>query len=166
MFPLSVPSYCRILLTIALLACQSTAAYDSSSMQFHPDGRVLQIEYSKDAVKKGGPIGAYRCKDGVVIIAVRKAPASKFLVKPLQKVFQVDKNIVIAATGLLFDASVIVNVAKRICSQYRTVYCDDIPVESLCEDLSEIMHKQVTAGTRDGHYFDQIIDNMVVDDRL
>ena len=127
-----------------LLSSESlTSAYDSSSMQYHPDGRVLQIEYSKDAVKKGSPIGAYRCKDGVVIIAVRKAPISKFLVNPLQKIFKVDSNIIIAATGLLFDANVIVDVAKRICLQYRTVYCDEIPVESLCEDLSEIMHKQV-----------------------
>lgn len=118
-------------------------AYDSSSMQFHPDGRVLQIEYSKDAVKKGGPIGAYRCRDGIVIIAVRKAPKSKFLVNPLQKVFQIDSNIMIAGTGLLFDANVIVDVAKRISLQHRSIYCDEIPVESLCEDLSEIMHKQV-----------------------
>jgi proteasome alpha subunit len=117
-------------------------AYDSSSMQYHPDGRVLQIEYSKDAVKKGGPIGAYRCKDGIIVVAVRKSPMSKFLVHPMQKVFRIDSNIIIAATGLLFDASVIVDVAKRICLQHRNIYCDEMPVENLCEDLSEIMHKQ------------------------
>ena len=129
---------------LAVLAPQTVIhAYDSSSMQFHPDGRVLQIEYSKDAVKKGGPISAYRCNDGVVIIAVRKAPVSKFLVNPLQKVFQIDRGIMIAATGLLFDANVIVDVAKRISLQHRSIYSDDIPVESLSEELSEIMHKQV-----------------------
>ena len=67
----------------------------------------------------------------------------KFLVNPLQKVFQIDSNIVIAGTGLLFDANVIVDVAKRISFQHRSIFCDEIPVESLCEDLSEIMHKQV-----------------------
>ena len=118
-------------------------AYDSSSMQYHPDGRVLQIEYSKDAVKKGGPIGAYRCKDGIIVVAVRKSPISKFLVHPMQKVFRIDSNIIIAATGLLFDANVIVDVAKRICLQHRNIYCEEMPVENLCEDLSEIMHKQV-----------------------
>lgn len=118
-------------------------AYDSSSMQFHPDGRILQIEYSKDAVKKGGTLAAYKCNDGIVIVAVRKFPMSKFLVKPVQKIFQIDRHIVIAATGLLFDANAIADVAKRICIQYRNIYCDDMPVERVCEELSIIMHKQV-----------------------
>lgn len=132
------------LFLIILLASQGlTSAYDSSSMQFHPDGRVLQIEYSKDAVKKGGAIAAYRCKDGIVIVAFRKSPQSLFLAKPLQKVFKIDGNIVIAATGLLFDANIIIGVAKKICSQHRSIYCDEMPVENLCEEISQIMHKQV-----------------------
>lgn len=132
-----------LLLCCTLSFNRNINAYDSSSMQYHPDGRVLQIEYSKDAVKKGGPIGAYRCKDGIIVVAVRKSPISKFLVNPMQKVFTIDSNILIAATGLLFDANVIVDVAKRICLQHRNIYCDEMPVENLCEDLSEIMHKQV-----------------------
>jgi 20S proteasome alpha/beta subunit len=131
-----------LLLCFMLMFNTAVNAYDSSSMQYHPDGRVLQIEYSKDAVKKGGPIGAYRCKDGIIVVAVRKSPISKFLVHHMQKVFRIDSNIIIAATGLLFDASVIVDVAKKICLQHRNIYCDEMPVENLCEDLSEIMHKQ------------------------
>lgn len=132
-----------LLVCLALTHNTAIDAYDSSSMQYHPDGRVLQIEYSKDAVKKGGPIGAYRCKDGIIVVTVRKSPISKFLAHPMQKVFRIDSNIIIAATGLLFDANVIVDVAKRLCLQHRNIYCDEMPVENLCEDLSEIMHKQV-----------------------
>lgn len=134
----------RGLLLFSLLVCRRClAAYDSSSMQFHPDGRILQIEYSKDAVKKGGLISAYKCRDGIVITAVRKAPMSKFLVNQMQKIFTIDSNIVIAATGLLFDANLIVSIAKRICLQHKSIYCDEMPIENLCEELSEIMHKQV-----------------------
>lgn len=134
------------LLLLILLASQQgpTSAYDSSSMQFHPDGRVLQIEYSKDAVRKGGAIAAYRCKDGIIIVAFRKSPQSPFLAKPIQKVFKIDNNVVIAATGLLFDANILINVAKKICSQHRSIYCDEMPVENLCEEISQIMHKQVS----------------------
>lgn len=133
------------LLLLILLASQGlTSAYDSSSMQFHPDGRVLQIEYSKDAVRKGGAIAAYRCKDGIIIVAFRKSPRSPFLAKPIQKVFKIDNNVVIAATGLLFDANILINVAKKICSQHRSIYCDEMPVENLCEEISQIMHKQVS----------------------
>jgi 20S proteasome alpha/beta subunit len=134
------------LLLLILLASQGlTTAYDSSSMQFHPDGRVLQIEYSKDAVRKGGAIAAYRCKDGIIIVAFRKSPQSLFLAKPIQKVFKIDNNVVIAATGLLFDANILINVAKKICSQHRSIYCDEMPVENLCEGISQIMHKQVSS---------------------
>jgi 20S proteasome alpha/beta subunit len=86
--------------------------------------------------------GAFRCADGVVVIAARKKK-SKFLVKPHQKIFKINENILIAATGLLFDANAIIDVAKKISMQYRNMYCDEIPVESLCEELSTIMHKQV-----------------------
>jgi 20S proteasome alpha/beta subunit len=86
--------------------------------------------------------GAFRCADGVVVIAARKKK-SKFLVKSHQKIFKVNENILIAATGLLFDANAIIDVAKKISMQYRNIYCDEIPVENLCEELSTIMHKQV-----------------------
>lgn len=86
--------------------------------------------------------GAFRCLDGIVLIAARKKK-SKFLVKPIQKIFKINENILLAATGLLFDANAIADVAKKISMQYRNIYCDEIPVEYLCEELSTIMHKQV-----------------------
>jgi hypothetical protein len=53
---LLIHRYLRFAIFLSVLASM-IYAYDSSSMQFNPDGRILQIEYSKDAVKKGGPIG-------------------------------------------------------------------------------------------------------------
>ena len=53
---LLIHRYIRFAVFFSVLAL-TIYAYDSSSMQFNPDGRILQIEYSKDAVKKGGPIG-------------------------------------------------------------------------------------------------------------
>jgi 20S proteasome subunit alpha 3 len=70
-------------------------------------------------------------------------------VKPTQKLFRVDSHIVIAATGLLFDANAIVDLAERICRNYRSIYGDRMPVENLCDELAVVFHKQTkTASSR------------------
>ena len=119
-------------------------AYDKSALQFHPDGRVVMVEYAKSAVSKGEPIVGCRCSDGVILVCVRKAPMSKFLVRPVQKVFPMEQHIVVAATGLLFDAQKLLNQAKRQCVMHKNEFDETIPVEMLCEHLSSTLHRHTT----------------------
>ena len=122
-------------------------AYDKA-LQFHPNGRVLMVEYAKGAVSKGEPIVGCRCSDGVILVCVRKAPMSKFLVRPVQKVFPMEQHIVVAATGLLFDAQKLLNQAKRRCILHKNDYDETIPVEMLCEHLSSTLHRHTTGPGR------------------
>ena len=123
-------------------------AYDKTALQFHPDGRVLMVEYAKGAVSKGEPIVGCRCSDGVIIVCVRKAPMSKFLVRPVQKVFPMERHIVVAATGLLFDAQKLLNQAQRRCLLHKNDFDETIPVEMLCEYLSSTLHRHTTGSGR------------------
>ena len=46
--------------------------YDRTSTMFSPDGRLLQVEYAKKAVKQGTPSVGIACKDGVLLVADKK----------------------------------------------------------------------------------------------
>src|SRR3989338_8301360 len=98
--------------------------YDRASTMFSPDGRLLQVEYAKEAVKQGSTAIGVVCKDGVILIADKRV-ADKliefvfnkrdiflkkkkkrlkknfFFAKAEKKIFQVDKHIGATATGYI-----------------------------------------------------------------
>jgi len=109
-------------------------------MHFDPTGRILQVEYAKDAVNRGGPIIGIKCTDGIILVACRKDRFPVLQLNRIQKLFLIDDHICIAATGLLFDARVIIDFAKLICLEHRE-YCNSpIPIEKLIADLSQLTH--------------------------
>ena len=116
---------------------KSSNRYD----QFHPTGRVLQLDYAMEAVtRKGGPITAIRCTDGIIIVVARVLPRSSLQLQSDRKVFFVNKHICIAVTGLVFDANALIDFIKKKCVDYEVTYGSVIPVEVLCDDVSNVLH--------------------------
>ena len=120
-------------------------SYDSN-FQFHPTGRILQVENAKEAVNRGGPIIGMKCTDGILLVACRKDKFPVLHLNRLKKLFFVDDHICVAATGLLSDAGQVVEIAKYDSSKYRATYDDPIPIESLVADISSILHQLTRAG--------------------
>lgn len=130
-------------------AVSSSAGYDASTAQFHPSGRILQTEYAKRAVQqRGGPVCAVKCSDGILLSAARKVRNSKLVVESAKKVHFVDPHVCIAVSGFVFEATQLIDLAKQECASYREVYNSPIPVENLCDYLSNVLHML----TRDGRY--------------
>jgi proteasome alpha subunit len=44
-------------------------AYDRGTSLFSPDGRIYQVEYAREAVKRGAPSLGIRTAEGVVLAA-------------------------------------------------------------------------------------------------
>ena len=117
---------------IIILSTSNRGGYDHNTGQFDPTGRVLQLEYAKEAVKrKGIPIVAIRCNDGIILVGKKYLSSkSKLEARLPQKIFFVDNHICLGVTGLLFESKIIIEFAKKVCIDYKSVYGSSIPIEN------------------------------------
>lgn len=112
-------------------------AYDRGITVFSPDGRLFQVEYAREAVKRGTTTAGLKYKDGVVLL-IDKRITSK-LVEPtsIEKIFQIDDHIGCATSGLVADARALVEYA-RVTSQINMVtYSEKMPVELLVKKICD-----------------------------
>ncbi len=117
---------------------QGPAAYDRAITVFSPDGRLFQVEYAREAVKRGTTAVGIVYDKGV-ILAVDKNVTSKLIVpKSIEKIFQIDDHIGVATSGLVADARRLVEDARVRAQRNRLVYNQPISVNGLTRDLCDI----------------------------
>ena len=69
-------------------------AYDRAITVFSPDGRLFQVEYAREAVRRGATTAGVVYSNGVVLIADRRIPNPKLAeAASLEKIHQIDENI-------------------------------------------------------------------------
>ncbi len=118
---------------------QGPEAYDRSITLFSPDGRLFQVEYAREAVKRGATALGIRYCSGV-LLAVDKNITSKLLVSSSsQKLHKVDEHVVVATSGLVGDGRELVNTARLIATRNRLRYGELISIRSLTRMLSDKM---------------------------
>jgi len=111
--------------------------YDRAITVFSPDGRLFQVEYAREAVKRGTTSLGMKFKEGV-LLAVDKRITSKLIEpKSIEKIFQVDENIGIATSGLVADARVLVDRARVEAQVNRVTYGEPIDVELLVKKICD-----------------------------
>ena len=59
---------------------QQNAGYDRGITIFSPDGRLFQVEYAREAVKRGTTSLGIVSKDGVVLIVDKMKKYSKSMI--------------------------------------------------------------------------------------
>jgi proteasome alpha subunit len=117
---------------------QGPAAYDRAITVFSPDGRLFQVEYAREAVKRGTTAVGIIYDKGV-ILGVDKNVSSKLIVpKSIEKIFQIDEHIGVATSGLVADARRLVEDARVRAQRNRLVYSEPIGVLALTRDLCDI----------------------------
>ncbi|MEM7825248.1 MAG: archaeal proteasome endopeptidase complex subunit alpha [Candidatus Aenigmatarchaeota archaeon] len=103
-----------------------------------PDGRLFQVEYAKEAVKRGATCLGIVFKDGVLLATI-KPTASLMVSQSIEKIFKIDEHIGVVASGLLADARILSNQA-RIKAQVHTItYNEPIDVWSLAKVIGDRM---------------------------
>ncbi|NPA47121.1 MAG: archaeal proteasome endopeptidase complex subunit alpha [Thermococci archaeon] len=122
------------------------AGYDRAITVFSPDGRLFQVNYAREAVKRGATAVGVKWDDGVVL-AVEKRITSK-LIEPssYEKIFQIDEHIAAAPSGIIADARVLVDRARLEAQVYRLTYGEPVPLTVLVKKICDLKQAHTQYG--------------------
>lgn len=122
--------------------------YDRTIAVFSPDGRLFQVEYAKEAVKRGATTLGIVFKDGILLATVK--PTTALIVNSaLEKIFQIDDHVGAVAAGLLADARVLINQARVRAQVHKITYEEPIDVWGLARLIGDRMqYSTLIAGLR------------------
>ncbi|MGC8609356.1 MAG: archaeal proteasome endopeptidase complex subunit alpha, partial [Thermoplasmata archaeon] len=91
---------------------QGQMAYDRAITVFSPDGRLFQVEYAREAVKKGSTALGIKFKNGIVIISDKKIRSKLIEQNSLEKIQLIDDYVAAVTSGLVADARVLIDFAR------------------------------------------------------
>jgi len=89
----------------------ASRGYDMTPTMYSPDGRIYQVEYAIETVKRGAIAIGLQAKDGI-IIAVEEVARDLQVEDITQKNYQKEDHVGIAAAGYIPDARVLVDNAR------------------------------------------------------
>ena len=113
-------------------------AYDRAITIFSPEGRLYQVEYALELVKRGAPIVGVSCNEGVVL-AANETPESN-LEDPeyFRKIFQLDDHVASAIAGLSSDARILISQARVFCQSNKLLYDESVDIEILARRIGDM----------------------------
>ena len=110
--------------------------YDRAITIFSPDGRLYQVEYAIETVRRGTIAIGIRCKDGIVFAVEEKV--RKLQVSPsAQKIFQIDDHVGVVAAGYIPDARSQVDKARFFSQSNHLIYDVPVEVETIAKHLAD-----------------------------
>lgn len=121
-------------------------AYDRAITVFSPDGRLFQVEYAREAVKRGTPSVGIKGKDGVALMVDKRVSTKLLEPQSVEKLFQVDEHIGVATSGLVADARVLVDRARLESQINRYSYDEPIEVEQLAKRVCDFKQNYTQYG--------------------
>ena len=115
---------------------QSQQGYDRAITVFSPDGRLFQVEYAIETVRRGALAVGVKTKDGVVIAVDEKTKKLQITHTP-QKLFQIDYHVGAAAAGYIPDARVQIDNARFFSQSNKLVYDEPVEIETVAKHLAD-----------------------------
>jgi len=110
--------------------------YDRAITVFSPDGRLYQVEYAIETVRRGTIAVGVKCKDGIVI-AVEEKSRKLQIANIAQKIFQIDDHVGVAAAGYIPDARSQVDNARFFSQSNKMIYDEPVEVETIAKHLAD-----------------------------
>ncbi|TQD26449.1 archaeal proteasome endopeptidase complex subunit alpha [Methanolobus vulcani] len=114
--------------------------YDRAITVFSPDGRLFQVEYAREAVKRGTTAAGVKAKNGVVLLVDKRITSRLIEAESIEKIFQIDDHIGVATSGLVADARALVDRARVEAQVNMVSYDEPIGVEVIAKKICD--HKQ------------------------
>ena len=121
---------------LSTVPTQLPKGYDLETA-FSPDGRIFQLEYAMESMKRGGTIVGVCCEDGVALAKeLPKEDALMVLPNPFVQTFPLGKNIGIVYCGILADGYFLVEEARKMVESLEE---GTLNIEALVKKLALFM---------------------------
>jgi proteasome alpha subunit len=121
-------------------------AYDRGITIFSPDGRLYQVEYAREAVKRGTASIGVRTEDGVVLAVDKRIRSPLLEGTSVEKLHKADEHIGIASAGHVADARQLIDFARQSAQTNRLRYDEPIGVETLTKEVTDHIQQYTQVG--------------------
>ncbi|EMA63090.1 archaeal proteasome endopeptidase complex subunit alpha [Halorubrum lipolyticum] len=121
-------------------------AYDRGITIFSPDGRLYQVEYAREAVKRGTASVGVRAEDGVVLAADKRARSPLMEPESIEKLHKADDHVGVASAGHVADARQLIDFARRQAQVNRLRYGEAIGIETLTKNITDHIQQYTQVG--------------------
>lgn len=111
--------------------------YDRGTNIFSPDGRLYQVEYAREAVKRGSASVGVRTQDGVVLVAQRLISSDLIEQDSVEKLHKVDNHMGVASAGHVADARQLIHAARKQAQVNRIRYGEPITVDAMTKTITD-----------------------------
>ena len=121
-------------------------AYDRGITIFSPDGRLYQVEYAREAVKRGTASIGIRTPDGVVLAVDKRIRSPLMERTSVEKIHKADDHVGIASAGHVADARQLIDFARRQSQVNQLRYGEPIGVETLTKAVTDHIQQYTQVG--------------------
>jgi proteasome alpha subunit len=113
---------------------------------FSPDGRLFQVDYAREAVRKGATSVGLIAEDGVVLLAHKNIQEPLAIPSTVQKIFRVDSFVGATYSGLVSDGLHIINIMRHKTQSHRMIYDETESIETISREIAEEMQMATQYG--------------------
>ncbi len=124
----------------------ASSAYDRAITVFSPDGRLFQVEYAREAVKRGTTAVGMVYADGVLLATDKSIKTRLVKADSIEKIFKIDDHIGAATSGLVADARRVIHYARVEAQREKVAYNEPVSVETLTKEVCDLQQMYTQYG--------------------
>jgi proteasome alpha subunit len=113
---------------------------------FSPEGRLYQVEYALESVRKGTLAVGIKSKNGACVSVYKKVTSPLMDPDSIQKIFKVDEHIGCAISGLHADSRILVDYARVQCQVNQLSYNEPVLLKTLVRKIADIKQQYTLWG--------------------
>jgi len=124
---------------IQAIGTPDTMGYDRVVSVFSPDGRLFQVQYAMEAVRRGATVIGLVAKDSVILVADRRITTPLMVAGSVEKIYKIDDHVCVATSGLVADGRRMVDELRVEAQRHRILYGEPINIVDMVRYVCDML---------------------------